>query len=193
MIFNKIKKNIFNNKNVKIILNQYYCYFINIYHLIAFIFPFPIYKFFFKILGLQIGSFSTLDFKVFIKYPWLVTIKNYVSIQRNCEFYSGLSGNSRISIGNGCRIGPNVKFYASSHKIDIHKKLLGQYFYEKHDDLPIMVHSNVWIGANSIKLPGVTIQKNSVIAAGSVLTKNCPANVLVAGCPAKVIKSLNGK
>jgi len=86
-----------------------------------------------------------------------------------------------------------VKFYASSHKVDIHKKLLGQYFYEYHDDLPIMVHSNVWIGANSIILSGVTIHKNSIIAAGAVVTKTVPANVLVAGCPAKVIKSLNGK
>ena len=185
-----IKNLIFNSKKIKTIVNQYYCYFISIYHFVAFLFPFPIYKFFFKIIGLKIGKYSTLSYKVYIKFPWLVSIKNDVSIQRNCEIYPDFLNNSKIIIQDGVRIGPNVKFYASGHVTNNDKNLTNKYLYEKHYGSQIVIKENVWIGASVIILPGVTIGKNSIIGAGSVVNKNIPANVMAAGVPAKEIKSL---
>jgi acetyltransferase-like isoleucine patch superfamily enzyme/predicted O-methyltransferase YrrM len=57
---------------------------------------------------------------------------------------------------------------------------------------PVFISESVWIGCNSIIMKGVTIGKNSIIAAGSVVTDDIPANVVAAGNPATVIKSLNG-
>ena len=55
---------------------------------------------------------------------------------------------------------------------------------------PVIIEDNVWLGLNVIVLKGVTIGKNSVIGAGSVVTRNIPANVIAAGNPCRVIKDL---
>ncbi len=57
---------------------------------------------------------------------------------------------------------------------------------------PIKIGDNVWIGANSVILKGVTIGNNAIIAAGSIVTKDVPANAIVGGCPAKVIRYKEG-
>lgn len=58
---------------------------------------------------------------------------------------------------------------------------------------PITIHDNVWLGLNVIVLKGVTIGENSVIGAGSVVTKDIPANVIAAGNPCRVVRSIQGK
>ncbi len=58
---------------------------------------------------------------------------------------------------------------------------------------PILIEENVWVGMNSLILKGVTIGKNSIVAAHSVVTKHVPENVLVAGNPAKIIKNLTNE
>lgn len=55
---------------------------------------------------------------------------------------------------------------------------------------PVVISDDVWIGANAVILPGVTIGRHCVIAAGAVVTKDVPDNTLVGGIPAKVIKQL---
>jgi acetyltransferase-like isoleucine patch superfamily enzyme len=55
---------------------------------------------------------------------------------------------------------------------------------------PIVIKRNAWIGAAVTILPGVTVGENSVVAAGAVVTKDVPANTVVAGVPAKVIKTI---
>ncbi len=54
-------------------------------------------------------------------------------------------------------------------------------------------NSNVWIGANSVVLPGVTIGENSVIGAGSVVTKDIPSNVVAVGNPCRVVREINDR
>ena len=54
--------------------------------------------------------------------------------------------------------------------------------------LPIVIGKNVWIGANAMIVPGVTVGDNAIIGAGAVVTKDVPANAVVAGVPAKVMK-----
>ena len=58
---------------------------------------------------------------------------------------------------------------------------------------PVHVGNNVWFGAGCIVLPGVTIGDNAVVAAGAVVTKDVPANVVVAGVPAKVLKEIDAE
>jgi acetyltransferase-like isoleucine patch superfamily enzyme len=59
--------------------------------------------------------------------------------------------------------------------------------------MPVTIADNVWIGMNATILKGVTIGENSVVAAGAVVTKSVPANVVVAGNPAVVIKKFDGE
>jgi acetyltransferase-like isoleucine patch superfamily enzyme len=55
---------------------------------------------------------------------------------------------------------------------------------------PVYIHQNAWIGAKSVILPGVSVGKNAIVAAGAVVTHNVPDNTIVAGVPAKVIKTI---
>jgi acetyltransferase-like isoleucine patch superfamily enzyme len=96
-----------------------------------------------------------------------------------------------IKIGNHFMSGPNVTFITGNHRIDI----LGKYMTEitNNDKLPendeeIIVEDDVWVGAGSIILKGVRIGRGSVIAAGSIVTKDVPPYAIVGGSPAKVIK-----
>jgi acetyltransferase-like isoleucine patch superfamily enzyme len=93
--------------------------------------------------------------------PWIITLGNNVHITKNVEFVTHDGG--------------TLIFRKKYPKLEITK--------------PIQVGNNVYIGINTIILPGVTIGNNVVIGAGSVVTKNIPDNVVAAGVPAKVIKT----
>ena len=56
---------------------------------------------------------------------------------------------------------------------------------------PVLIKKNAWIGAKATILPGVTVGENAVVAAGAVVTKDVPANTVVAGMPAKIIKKID--
>lgn len=89
-----------------------------------------------------------------------------------------------ITIGNNVQIGPNVTLATDNHDLQNHNILACQ---------PINIQDNAWLGANATILPGVTVGKNAVIAAGAVVTKDVPANTVVAGTPARVIRRLNSE
>ena len=88
-----------------------------------------------------------------------------------------------VEIGNRVFIGPNVGIYTVNHPTDARRREKG---YEWA--LPVKIGNKVWIGGGVTILPGVTIGDNTVIAAGSVVTQDVPANVVAAGNPCKVIK-----
>ncbi len=90
-----------------------------------------------------------------------------------------------ITIGNDVRIGPNCGIYCPQHAFDPELRNAG---YER--SLPVTIEDNVWICGSVSVLGGVTIGKNSVIGAGSVVTRDIPANVLAAGNPCRVIREL---
>ena len=90
-----------------------------------------------------------------------------------------------IVIGANCDIGPSVEFITGSHLIGAASRRAG-YGTAK----PIVVNDGCWIGAGSRILGGVTIGSGVVVAAGSVVIRDVPANVLVAGVPAVVKKEL---
>lgn len=84
-----------------------------------------------------------------------------------------------MKIGDNVLLAPNVGLYTVGHPLDSGLRNEGW-----EDAQPIVIGNNVWIGAQSIVLGGVTIGDNCVIAAGSVVTKNIPANTLAMGRPA---------
>lgn len=90
-----------------------------------------------------------------------------------------------IHIGNDVLIGPNAQLYAACHPLDPKMRLEGL-----ENGKPITIGNNVWIGGSCVILPGVNIGDNAVIGAGSVVTKDVPANMLAYGNPCKVIRCI---
>lgn len=90
-----------------------------------------------------------------------------------------------VKIGAKCDIGPSVDFITGGHEIGTSGRRAG-----REQALPIEIGDGCWIGARSVILGGVRIGSGSVIAAGSVVTKDIPRNVLAAGVPAKIKQQL---
>ena len=92
---------------------------------------------------------------------------------------------SFVRIGDDTLIGPNTHIYTACHSMDAGERKKNIEFGK-----PVTIGKNVWIGGNCCILPGVTIGDNTVIGAGSIVTKDIPNNVMAAGNPARVIKKL---
>jgi maltose O-acetyltransferase len=90
-----------------------------------------------------------------------------------------------VTIGDETMLGPNVQIYTATHPINWKERANILEFGK-----PISIGSNVWVGGGAIFNPGVSIGDRSVIGAGSVITKDIPADVFATGNPCKVIKSL---
>lgn len=90
-----------------------------------------------------------------------------------------------VTIGDNVFIAPNVSIYTASHPLDLleRKKHIGS-------AKPITIGNDVWIGGDCVILPGVTIGDGCTIGAGSIITKDIPANTLAMGSPCKVVKEL---
>lgn len=92
---------------------------------------------------------------------------------------------AKVTFGDNVFIAPNCGFYTAGHPIDAElRNQLLEFAY------PITVGNNVWFGGNVVVLPGVTIADNVVIGAGSVVTKDIPANVVAVGNPCKVLREI---
>ena len=90
-----------------------------------------------------------------------------------------------VTIGDDVFIGPNVSLYTACHSTDPVERNTRQEW-----ALPITIGSNVWIGGGVTILPGVTIGDNVTIGAGSVVTRDIPANTVAVGNPCRVVKEL---
>jgi maltose O-acetyltransferase len=92
-----------------------------------------------------------------------------------------------ITIGDNCMFGPNAQLYTATHPLNPVKRNSGLEYGK-----PITLGDNVWLGGNVVIIPGVTLGDNVVVAAGSVVTKSFPANCVIGGNPARVIKEIEG-
>lgn len=111
-----------------------------------------------------------------------IRVGRNVFINQNCTMYDLGS----IDIADDVMIGPNVGIITSGHPIEPSQRrasVIGK---------PIVIERNVWIAAGATIVGGVTVGENSVVAAGSVVTKDVPPNTLVGGNPARVIRSIDG-
>lgn len=92
----------------------------------------------------------------------------------------------KIEIGANCMLAPGVHIYTATHPLDATERISGAEYGK-----PVKIGDNVWIGGRVVIVPGVTIGNNAVIAAGAVVIKDVPSNVVVGGNPAKIIKHIN--
>ncbi len=92
---------------------------------------------------------------------------------------------AEVRIGDNAFIGPNVSIYTACHPLEASER---NRYVEWSE--PVTIGDNVWIGGSATIIPGVTIGNNVVIAAGAVVTKDVPDNVVVAGNPARIIKKI---
>lgn len=90
-----------------------------------------------------------------------------------------------IQIGDNCMIAPGVHIYTATHPLEAASRNSGKEFGK-----PVTIGHNVWIGGRAIINPGITIGDNAIIASGAVVTQNVPANSVVGGNPARVIKHI---
>lgn len=92
---------------------------------------------------------------------------------------------AQVTVGSRSLFGPNVQIYTATHPLNYKERASGLEYAK-----PIVIGEDVWIGGNAVVCPGVTIGDRSVIGAGSVVTKDIPADVFAAGNPCKVIRCL---
>lgn len=133
-----------------------------------------------RILGKVAGEFL-------IEQPFICDYGYNISIGKN--FYANhnlvILDEAPVIFGDNVFIAPDCGFYTAGHPIDPEERNKGLEYAR-----PINVGNNVWIGAKVCVLPGITIGDNCVIGAGSVVTKDIPANSLAVGNPCKVIKTI---
>jgi maltose O-acetyltransferase len=114
-------------------------------------------------------------------YGYNIRIGNRTFINYDCIFLDC----NRITIGDEVQIAPGVHIYTATHPIDARTRRSGAEY-----ALPVSIGDGVWLGGGAIICPGVTIAENTVVGAGSVVTRDLPANVVAAGNPCRVIRRL---
>ena len=124
--------------------------------------------------------------KPYIEAPIHVDYGFNISVGDNfyCNFNCVLLDCAKITIGNNVFLAPGVQLLTASHPINAIERRSVEFA------LPVTIGDDVWIGANALILPGVTIGSRVVIAAGAVVNKDVPDDVVVAGVPAKIVKRM---
>lgn len=156
-----------------------YVYYLFLYYILNDIIAhIPIHSlriFYFKRFGLKIEYKSYINMSSYILSPSKISIGHHTHINRGCL----LDGRGWCFIGNNVSISFNVSLISGGH--DIHSKTFNGMYY------PIKIEDDVWIGANASILQNVTIGRGSVVASGSIVTKNVAPYTIVGGVPAKPI------
>ncbi len=137
------------------------------------------------------GKGVHVDIDFHCEYGKHIFIGDKVIINMNCTFVD----NNRIDIGSNVLIASNVQIYTATHSTNVHERMVenwseGQEICRTYA-LPVRIEDGAWIGGGAIILPGVTIGRNSVIGAGSVVTRSIPDNCVAVGNPCRVIKRID--
>ena len=133
-----------------------------------------------QLLG-QIGQNATIEPPFYCSYGRNIHIGDHVYLNFLCTILD----NAEVHVGNHVMIGPGVQIYTAAHPLQADTRNQGWEIAK-----PIVIEDNVWIGGGAILLPGVTIGRSAVVGAGAVVPRSVPANTVVAGNPARVIREL---
>jgi maltose O-acetyltransferase len=127
------------------------------------------------------GSNLNIQGPFYCDYGTHIQFGDNAFVNFNCIFLDC----ARISIGHNFQCAPNVQLYTAYHPVNAVER-------DKGPELasPITIGNSVWLGGGVIVCPGVTIGDNTTIGAGSVVTKDIPANVFAAGNPCRIIREL---
>lgn len=140
-----------------------------------------------EIIALEHQIFQGGSQNLYVQPPFEVDFGKHIRVGDNfyCNVNAIFLDTNWITIGDNVKIGPRVNLLTATHPVDpgIRTALLE---YAE----PITIGDNVWLGGNVTVLPGVHIGANSVIGAGSVVTKDVPADVVAVGDPAKVLRPI---
>lgn len=123
----------------------------------------------------------------FINPPFYCDYGTHIEIGKNffANYNCTIIDVAKVKIGNNCQFAPNVSIYTAGHPIHpVSRNSLYEY------GISVTIGDNVWIGGNTVILPGVHIGSNTVIGAGSVVTKDIPDWVVAAGNPCRVVKQI---
>lgn len=134
-----------------------------------------------RLLG-QVGKNCCIESPFHCDYGYNIMAGDNFYMNVGCIILDG----ARVTFGDNVFVAPHCGFYTAGHPLDHERRNAGLEY-----ALPITIGNNVWIGAQVCVLPGVTIGDDSVIGAGSVVTKDIPAGVLAAGNPCRVIREIS--
>ena len=134
-----------------------------------------------RLLG-RVGKNCCIESPFHCDYGYNIVAGDNFYMNVGCVILDG----ARVTFGDNVFVAPHCGFYTAGHPLDHERRNAGLEY-----ALPITIGNNVWIGAQVCVLPGVTIGDNSVIGAGSVVTKDIPAGVLAAGNPCRVIREIS--
>ena len=138
----------------------------------------------------SIGKDVYIDIDFRCEYGRNIHFGNKVIVNMNCTFLD----NNSIFIGNNVMIAPDVKIYTATHSVRLEERMPARNRRGASicDTIAraVTICDGVWIGGGTVVLPGVTIGRNSVIGAGSVVVKDIPENSIAVGNPCRIIKTL---
>ena len=135
----------------------------------------------FKLIGLKHGRGTFIDTPFRCDYGNHITVGDNFYANTNCIIIDV----AQVTIGSNVKFGPNVSVITAGHPVHAQIRSTAYEY-----GVPITIGDNVWIGAGAIILPGVSIGSDTVIGAGSVVTKDIPEKTVAAGNPCKVIKQI---
>ena len=133
-----------------------------------------------QLLG-QVGQGVIIESPFYCTYGRNIHIGDFVYLNFNCTIID----NNEVHIGSHTMIGPVVQIYTAAHPLQAAPRNQGWEVAR-----PIVIEDNVWLGGGAILLPGVRIGRNAVVGAGAVVSRDVPADTVVAGNPARVIREI---
>ena len=133
-----------------------------------------------QLLG-QIGQNSIVEPPFYCSYGQNICLGDQVYLNVSCTILDC----NEVRIGHHVMIGPAVQIYTAAHDLQAEARIQGW-----EVAWPVTIEDKVWLGGGAILLPGVRIGRNAVVGAGAVVSRDVPANTVVAGNPARVIREI---